>query len=151
MSHRAGQVIEAVASILSARVLPKGHKVYTHRRISLASEEDQLPAHSVDFGEDQRAESKFIGTIDSVLTVITTVVATAADEQALRTLLLDLRREQHRAVMADPKLGLAFVVNTLYGGAEAPEILTDGEELVGVLASSWLVHYRMNPQDPGDD
>lgn len=151
MTHRANKIIEAVASALESRVLRLGHKVFTHRRLSLASEEDQLPAHSVDFGADERAQSVFMGSIDSVLTVKTTAVMSAATEQDLRLALLAARREQHRAVMADPKQGLDFIVTTFYGGADEPEILTDGESLVGVLTSSWLVHYRMNVSDPGDD
>lgn len=152
MTHRADQILDRTVELVAARVTAKGHKVFKHRRLSLASEEDQLPAHSVDFGEDQRAENKFIGSINSVLTVQTTAVMQAATEPELKAALLEMRREQHRAVMADARLGLSdFVINTLYGGAAEPEILTDGESLTGILTSSWLVLYRMNTLDPGDD
>lgn len=151
MTHRANQIVEAVASALESRVGPKGHKVFTHRKLSLASEEDQLPAHSVDFGADE-PEAENTSYLDSTLTVKTTAVISAATEQDLRLALLAARREQHRAVMADPKQGLAFVITTMYGGAEEPEI-TEGnyEALVGTLASSWRITYRMNLTDPGDD
>jgi hypothetical protein len=152
MTHRAGQIVDAVASLVGARVTPTGIKVFTHRRLSLAADEDHLPAISIDFGEDQRAETKLMGSISSVLSVVCTAVVTAPLEQDIRLSLLSMRREIHRALMADARLGLGdFVVNTLYGGAAEPEILTDGESIVGVLASTWLVSYQMNTLDPGDD
>lgn len=144
-------MIEAVVSIIGARVTAAGGHVYAHRKLSLSSDENQLPAISVDFGEDQRADTKLIGSIGSILSVQTTAVVTALLEQDIRLQLLSLRREIHRAVMADARLGLSFVINTLYGGAGEPEIMTDGESIVGALTSTWLAYYQMNLQDPGDD
>lgn len=147
--HRALQIIDAVAGLVRARVEAGGTKVFTHRRYSLAGDQDELPAISVDFGEDQRADSVFIGAIDSVLAVQVTAVSQDPDEKALRLKLMELRTESHRAVMADQRLGIgSVVVTTFYGGASAPDIGTDGEQHVGELTSTWLVRYRMAPTDP---
>ena len=154
MAHRAEEVLEAVASALRTRVEPKGSKVYLHRRLSLALEQDELSAYSVDYGEDRRIESQYMQMIDSELAVQVTAIVQAPTEYEVRQALLVMRREQHRAVMADIRQGFGaqgFVVTTRYGGAEAPEIGTDGEEIVGALTCTWLVHYRTDPDDPGND
>jgi putative endonuclease len=35
-----------------------------------------------------------------------------------------------------------------YGGAAEPTISADGSRLVGMIASAWVVRYRMNTSDP---
>lgn len=150
--HKAGQIVERVVVILGARVGPKGSKVYGHRRLSLSLEQDELSAHSVDYGEDRAAEQRFTQMLDSVLAVQTTAMVACPTEKEVREALLDMRRQQHIAIMADQRLGLPnFVVTTRYGGAEPPEIAVDGEFIVGALTSTWLIHYRMELNDPGND
>jgi hypothetical protein len=152
VTHRAAQIIEAVASAVRTRVSASGAKVYEHRRLSLSLEQDEMSAYSVDFGEDRRLDSQFMQMIDSELAVQVTALVEKPTEAETREALLDMRREQHRAVMIAPRLGLQdFVIATRYGGAEAPEFLTDGENIIGALTSIWLVHYRMELTDPGND
>lgn len=152
MSHRAQQIVDAVASLITARVQDLGVKVYTHRRLSLDPEQDEMPAISVDFGEDRRADSQTTLMIRSALSVEVTVIVSESDEYDCRTRLLDLRREVHRAVMADQRLGLSdFVVTTSYGGAEAPSIAAAGRKVAGELTSTWPVLYTTELNDPGDD
>lgn len=152
--HNAQQIIDAVATIVRARVEASGVHVYTHRRLSLDPEQDEMPAISVDYGEDSRAQGQTTLMIDSVLSVEITAVVSENDEVDCRTRLLALRREIHRAVMADQRLGFGaqgFVVTTSYGGASAPTIGTAGRDIAGELTSTWLVHYRSELNDPGND
>jgi hypothetical protein len=149
--HRAEQIVDAVAALVQAKVEASGVKVFTHRRLSLAADQDELPAISVDFGPDERASTVIIGRIGSVLTVPITSIVQMPAEPEVKTELMRLRREAHRAVMADPKLGLStFVLDTTYGGAEDPEIEVDTENVIGALTSNWLIYYMMNVADPGD-
>jgi hypothetical protein len=152
MSHTVETIVEAVASAIRARVESKGQKVFIHRRMSLSLEQDELSAHSVDYGEDERLDSQYMDAIDSELAVQTTAMTAAATESEVRSALLDMRREQHRAIMANPRLGIGnVVVTTRYGGAQQPELDTDGEFVVGALTSVWLVHYQTPITDPGND
>lgn len=150
--HRASQIVDRIAEVIGARVGPSGVNVFTHRRLSLSAEQGELPAHSVDFGPDE-PEVENTTYIDSTLTVPVTFIATVAVEDELRRRMLEQRREVHIALMADPTLGLPFVITTRYGGAEAPEFSAndEGELLAASLTSIWLVTYRMNLTDPGDD
>ncbi len=149
MTHRAEQILTAVRDAISARVAASGVNVYTHRRLSLDPEQDETPAISVDYGEDRRADAQTLGMIASLLSVEVTAIVADAEERDVRSRMLELRAEIHRAVMADPQLGLReFVVSTYYGGASAPEVDTDGEQIIGALQSTWVVHYRMDLTDP---
>lgn len=150
MTHRADQIIEAVAEIVRAQIGPAGANVFTHHRESLAGEQGQIPAISVDFGPDD-PEPENTQYIDSTLTVMVTAIAQASDVASVRRVLLGLRRKTHVALMADPKLGLEFVIVTNYGPVSAPNVDTSGAVAVGSLAAAWLVTYRMNVLDPGDD
>jgi hypothetical protein len=150
MTHRANQIVDAMVSIIDTAASPLGIHVYPHRRFSLAGDQDELPAISVDFGEDSPQHELTGGYFDSLLTCMVTAVAEAPEEQDLKLELLDLRRKAHVALMADRKLGLEFVVNTLYAGAEAPQIEAAGETIQGALTSVWQVYYRMNISDPGN-
>jgi hypothetical protein len=152
MSHAVEQILDAVAVAIRALVEAKGQKVYIHRRSSLGLDQDELPAHSVDYGEDERLDTQYMDVIDSELSVQTTAMTSQPTEAEVRSALLDMRREQHRAIMANPRLGIGqIVVTTRYGGAEAPEIDTDGESVFGALTSVWLVHYQTALTDPGND
>ena len=149
MTHRANQIIGAMVAAIEAQVGPTGAKVYAHRRLSLDPEQDEMPAISVDFGEDNPAQE--VGDFfDSLLSCQISVIAVAHEEPDLKSELLDLRRQIHIGLMSDRTLGLSFVVNTHYGGTEEPEIDIGGGLIAGALTNVWNVYYRMNISDPGD-
>lgn len=151
-NHRADQIIDAAVTAIQAAV-PSTIKVYAHRRLSLGEDQDELPAISVDFGGDEPLDddgASNMAFIDSLLTVNVVAVLAAGEERDLKTDLLDMRRKIHVAMMTDRTLGLAFVADTRYQGAEDPEFFTENEALLGSLSTSWAVHYRMNIADPGD-
>ena len=152
MTHRADQIIEAVAEAIRS-VAPSTVNVYTHRRESLSEDENELPSISVDFGEDEPfagPDAAFLtdGTIQSLLTVNVTGAATALDEVELRRTLLDLRSTAHIGVRRNAALGLPFVIDTHYGGANAPVVDVSGGWPVGELTAPWGVRYEMNPDSP---
>lgn len=151
MTHRADQIIDAIVTAISAQVYATGVKVFAHRRYSLAADQDELPAISVDFGEDNPVDvDETGGYFDSLLSVPITSIVALPEEADVRAELLDLRRQSHIALMSDRTVGLSFVINTHYGGAEPPEIDVDGDLVVGSLTGVWIVYYRMNISDPGD-
>jgi hypothetical protein len=149
VSHRAEQIIQRIRTLLEAQVEYDGVHVYAHRRLSLAEDQDELPAISVDFGQDSPVEEN-IQFIDSLLTVAVTSIVAAAEEDTVKAELLELRRQIHIALMEDVTLGLPFVISTSYGGAEPPAFDLRGEFIVGALATPWNVYYRMLLADPGD-
>lgn len=150
MAHRAEQIIDAVAAALQASAT-LNCAVYTHRAETLSEAEGELPAVSVDFGEDEPLDedgASNFSFIDSLLSVETTIYLQADDEALLRAALLNRRTAIHIAVMTDRSFGLAFVIDTRYGGADAPEFAANAETIVGRLVCRWRVHYRMNISDP---
>jgi hypothetical protein len=147
VTHRAGQIVDAVAELLTARV-SSTIKVFKHRRLSMADDQGEMPAICVQFGEDAPAEDQPLRGINSVLSVIITVVAVAPTENELRQKLLEMREasddlmDEHMHQI-QPRLGLTFVYGIGYGGAAAPDINADGEQPDGSIDSTWNVGYRM--------
>lgn len=148
MTHRAEQIIDAVV----AAIPETAQRVFKHRRDSLSAEEQELPATSVDEGDDVPLDddgASNIQFLDSMLTVETTAFAEESTEELLKAKLSELRVINHKALMAgDRSLGLDFVIDVKYAGADAPEIERAGEIFAGKRTSRWLVHYRMNITDP---
>lgn len=148
MTHRVEQVVQAIASTIATAVEPEGINVYTHRRLSLAGGEDELPGISVDYGDLDPVGEENNLTIDGYLTVLITAVFESDDEAEVRVQLTELQAKAHVAINADETLGLGFVFTTTWAGWEAPEFATDGESIIGRLTAPWVVHLRMNHGNP---
>lgn len=148
MSHRVEQIIEAFAALVDANF---NGSVYIHRALSLSEEEGELPAISIDFGEDSPLDddgASNLAFLDSLVSVMATIYTRGSEEIEVRRALMAARTAMHIAIMADRTLGLSFVVDTRYGGADEPEINAETEYLAGRLVCRWAVHYRMNITDP---
>ena len=151
MSHRAQQIVDAIAAALVANT-SLGASVYTHRMQSLSDEDQELPAVSVTYGADTPVGEGGVENtvfIDSLLEVFVSCFARHSSESELLTSLLELRRQAHIALQANPAQGLSFVSDTQYAGADAPVVSANGERMDGALSTRWLVRYRMNITDPG--
>lgn len=155
MTHRADQIIDAIVSALQAQAslqVPSAN-IYAHRSLSLSEDQGELPAITVNFGEDDPVSD--LGTdnlafIDSLLAITITGFAVDPDEPVTRKALLSQRRYIHAAIMADQTLGLSFVIGARYAGAGAPELDSSSEIIAGSLESRWQILYRMDIADPGD-
>jgi len=101
---------------------------------------------SVTYGSDN-PDPRHVRTIGSALDVLVICACVGDNESDVLTTLLELRRQSHIALMADSDLGLSFVINTLYGGAEAPQ-LQKLDQMTGSLTTRWQVLYEMNISDP---
>lgn len=152
MSHRAAQIIDAIVTRLqsSTTLGVNAQNIFAHRTLSLAENQDELPAVTVNFGEDEPGEYTMLdGSFSSTLEIFTKAYVVGEDETAARQALLTIRAETHKAIDLRQTLGLSsFVLKVGYGGASAPELDTEGELCVGAQESHWLVTYFMNPADP---
>jgi hypothetical protein len=151
MPHRLQSIVDAAVAAIAARPA-LGASVYRHRRNSLSSDDMELPAVSVSFGEDS-ALSDFgvtnLSFLDSGVVLTALAVASASTEQDLVEELLRLRREIHIALMTDVTLGLGYVMACYYHGASDPTISSAGERFSGALDTRWRVDYRTSLTDPG--
>jgi hypothetical protein len=147
MTHRAKQIVDAVADRVLARVQASGTKVFKHYRFRLDDEQDELPAISIDYGDDQPSGGT-LTEYESVLTVEANAIASEAYAEELHAKLMELRAEVHIALRTDPKLGLPFVLTTEYGAVDKPEVSTRGEKLVGACVARWLVTYNLDFTNP---
>ena len=144
--HRADQIVDAVVTAIRAWG-PGSVRVFAHRRLSLNQDEAELPAISVDYGEDVPADDldafDMSGNIGSLLTVNVTGLVMNHDEKEVRRLLLELRALVHAAINRTNNLELAFVSGIFYGGALPPEVDVANDQVIGELTSQWGIRYRM--------
>ena len=143
MSHRAQQIIDKVALLLETQT---GFPSHVQHALTLGAENNELPAYAVFLGSESAEEADY-QTIGSELQLIVTAYAQGTTERLALNQLFDLRTQAHIALMANSTLGLSFVSRTLFGGADAPEILA-GSFMNGRQSTTWLVHYEMNITDP---
>lgn len=143
MSHRAQQIIDQVVSLLETAT---GIPSHVQQTLTLGAEDNELPAYAVMVGAED-AEAMDFKSIGSALSL--SIVAYAQGDTGKDTLytLIDMRRQVHIALMANPTLGLSFVWGTQYGGVEAPETVTAARVNMR-QAATWVVHYSMNITDP---
>jgi hypothetical protein len=145
--HRAGQIIERVVEILKADATLAA-EVFPYLELTLSGPDQQLPAVAVRMGGDDFTEFRSTAIVESRLAVHLVAYAEAPTEPELMAELLRLRAACHRAVLADRSLGLAFVHQASYVGAEPPDINTEGAALTGRLEGRFSVAYWMNQADP---
>ena len=148
--HKTEAIINAAHAATRAGV-DTSINVFKHRALSLSEEYDELPAISIDFGEDAPLggdTQTLDGRIMSVLTINATAISIGVDELEVREQLLELRSRIHQALRSVPDLGLEFVIDTTYGGANAPEFLIDGDRIVGELVTQWGVIYEFELDNP---
>lgn len=152
MTHRAGQICSRIAQLLSASSSLVGVSIFTDLTYSLSEQASELPAITVNEGDDVPDSDEGndnLAFIDSQTSFEIAAYAVGIDEPTVKAALRELRRVIHMVLMADPTLGLSFVIATKYGGAEQASMSVAGEQCAGSLVSNWRVQYRMNFLDPG--
>jgi hypothetical protein len=154
MTHRAEQIIDAVVVAIKAQpdLQVSASNIYAHRTLTLADDQGEMPAITVNAGDDAPASdqgSDNLSFIDStlVLSIISYVIEDT--EELVKQQLFDHRRRVHQAIMLDDTIGLSFVIACRYGGAAAPEMDATSERVAGSMESHWNIFYRMNFSDPG--
>lgn len=150
--HRAAQILDAIVARLRASTTLgiNAQNIFPHRTLSLAEMQDELPAITVKFGDEEAAEqyTRLDGEIGRALSILTKAYVTGDDELTVTDELTAIRTETHKAINLLQTLGLSFVFKVGYGSAPAPEIDFEGERCAGSQESQWLVLYYLNPSDP---
>lgn len=144
MAHRAEQIVDAAKTLLDVSATLGA--LYRNRQLSLSEASSEVPATSVNLGDDEPVSdlgADNFAFVDSLLTLQVIHVASATTEDGVVDALMDMRAAAYAIMMADRSLGLSFVIDTRYGGASAPEISDEGGKLCGRLATLWTVYYRM--------
>jgi len=144
MTHRAESIIVAVLDKVDNLTTTTTH-AYRGRVRPL--QESELPALFVYLGPDDKLLDLSQGQQDWRLTLYLEAVVKTASAQVDTTLNL-IRSEITVALMADHTQGLAYVLDTIEAGADAPELSGDGDQRTGVMRLTWQFHYRRSRSDP---
>ena len=104
------------------------------------------PSISVLIGPDDVA-NKNSAFINWELTVYTDITISSTDED-VDALAQNVRKEIHKALMADYTLGLDFVTEVDPIGQQEPKRSDDSDFYSSVTSVAWLVRYRTSVADP---
>ena len=142
MATRTETLIDTLVATLQADAAITVGSVYQGRTAPLADTE--LPAYSIELGQDSPLNA--LGTdnvafIDWAQLIFIDCYAksTAAD---INSIFLNMRRNVHRALMADYTQGLSFVMQTIPAGAEEPILDSSGEQKTMVYRTGWEFRLR---------
>lgn len=144
--HRVQQIVNAAAGLIAANASLRA-TVEVNRVRSLADEQPDSPCVTVNYGGDVPDEAQDQRDIASAVEILLTAYAFGDSETDVLQSLLDMRTQTHVALMADMTLGLSFVWETRYGGAEPPQ-LQQAERVCGAQSSRWTVRYLMDASTP---
>ena len=131
------------------RALPEIDAAKVHFSRAYEIQEDELPCISVEIGPDVPTDPDGVQSsnfLDSELTIFVDLYDHGNDAIAMKRIAFQ-RALCHRAIMADFKLGLPFVIQARYGGAGDPAP-DDETGLPGwTMRVPFPVHYRFNDDD----
>lgn len=147
--HRAEQILAQVATLLTGLTTTGANvtraRIYPHA-------DTALPALSILQGEDNPRRDDEAGAlmafIDHELEVVIDAHVQAASG-VLDTTLNLIRKEISIALHADRQIGLpTIVINTIEGGAEAPELSGEGAQRTARQRLHYFIKYRRSRTDP---
>jgi hypothetical protein len=151
MTHRAQQIVEQIQDLLQAStslgVNPEN--VFAMRSISISESDGQLPAITIEYGDDNNVPTSQFNSVWSELAIRLTVYDRQEDEPALHQSLLNIRSQIESILGRDVSLGLVDVVlMTKYESTSAPEFDSTSDKIVGRFRSNWRVTYVLNSLTP---
>jgi len=144
--HRVQQILNAAGAVLAANPSLRA-TVEVNRVRSLSEEQQELPALTVNYGADVPDESESFEGLGSAVEILLSAFCAGDSETEVLERLLELRSQSHLALMANMSLGLSFLWEIRYGGADAP-VLQQGERMLGAQTSRWSARYLMDNDDP---
>lgn len=147
MATRIKTLIDQVVTSLGADVAVDATKVFSNRVADL--NDTEMPAYNIVLGSDSPLGEfgpSNVAFIDweQVLFIDCYERSILADIDAA---FLDMRRNVHRALMADHTQGLNFVITTIPAGADEPLIDDAGERKNMVYRTNWIFQLRTSIDD----
>jgi hypothetical protein len=146
MAHRVQQIIDAAATVMRANASLQA-TVEVNRVRSLGEDQGETPALTINYGGDSPDEAQNQSNFASAIELEFAAYVSGDTEPEVLESLVEMRRQVHRSIMADFTLGLPFVWDITYGGADKPATV-QAERMLGAQTSRWTFRYLMDSDDP---
>lgn len=144
MTHPVNDIADALVNLLMDETDAED-RVCRDRQPAL-DVRSELPAIVVHIGEDDPVDDQVHGRWRSTARINVDLYVTALEEDISRVL-MGLRTQTYKLIMAEPVLGLPSVIRCLPGGAE--EILRGDSAIpIGYLRTAYFVLYQHSFTDP---
>jgi hypothetical protein len=147
MATRIETLLTQIVTNLGADVSIDATKVYRNRVAAL--NDTELPGYNVVLGADTPL-GEFGATNLSFIDWEQAVFIDCYERTILANqdaVFLDMRRNIHRALMADYTQGLSFVTTTIPFGADEPTVDNEGERKNTVYRTNWIFQIRTSIDD----
>ena len=142
MATRIETLIDTLVTTLENDADINAGQVHRARTTPLA--DDELPAYNIEIGADVPLNPlgpDNVAFIDWAQQIFIDLYAKSSAVN-IDNIFLDMRRNVHRALMADVTQGLGFVLTTIPGGAEEPVLDHSGEQKTMTYRTSWEFRLR---------
>lgn len=146
MAHRVQHILDAAAAAHIANTNLRA-TVEVNRTRSLGEDQDEVPALTINYGADSPDDAQDQTDIASGIEIELTAYVAGDSESDVLQALLELRTQSHISLMADMTLGLSFLWELRYGGADKPQVV-QAERMLGAQTCRWTARYLMNSDDP---
>ncbi len=145
MTHRAESIIDAVKTAVTG-LTTTGANVYRGRLTPIAANVND--ALKVYLGGDDFIQDLSQTLQDWELTIYIDSYTRSPTAQ-IDTQLNKIREEVTIALNANYTQGLAYVLNTEEGNADAPELSGEAAQASGSMRMAWKFRYRRSRTNPG--
>ena len=143
--HRAEQIMDALVTALSALAPVTVDQVERGRDAPFALSNNK--AITLFMGPDEVADNSGWDVVHSNLTVYIDIHARSGSVQ-VDQIINDIAKTVTTTLWADPTLGLSFVIDTIEGVANEPEITGEGNKPTGEMRTDWMFKYSRSRIDP---
>ncbi len=147
MATRIEQLIDALVTTLEADASITAGSV--HRSRVEAFSDTELPAYNIEIGQDVplgELGPDNVAFIDWQQQIFIDCYAKSIAAN-IDAVFLNMRRNVHRALMADYTQGLVFVSTTIPDGAEEPVLDDSGEQKTSVYRVNFIFRLRTSIDD----
>ncbi len=143
--HRAEQIVDAIVARFKAQadIGVNPANIFANRSLSLGDDQGEIPAITVNFGDDERDDFSQAGAIWSDLEIEIALFNRAPEDQ-IKHLLLEMREKVEYALAIDQNIGLAFVLQMKWENAIKPKIDSSSELTAGEVTVNYRVKYAQD-------
>ena len=147
MATRFETLIAAISDKLKADVDTLAGSVYTQRVGAFA--DNELPAYNITYGADEPMTDLGASNVAFIDWQFLVFIDCYERENtgAVDTLFQNMRRNIHRALMADVTQGLSWVHTTIPQGADEPVLDDTGDKRAFVYRVNWIFRIRTSIGD----
>lgn len=140
--HRSQEILSTITTLLTGLSFTGSNVLQTRYYPT-----QNLPALTIQREADTVQDFLSNSFVDRYLE-LSVSIHVAGDPTKLDESASDIAAEVYTAILANPNLGLSYVIDAIPLGDSSPEISGESETPTMLLQQQWRIHYRHSYQNP---